>query len=106
MKTRIDFVTNSSSSSFVVIKKNDVSDKDIDSFVSSNSNQLIELAKEYKISVERLSDDIKDFIKNFKGEEIGNVQVQVFYEFDWSETPENYLAVLKNMPDWLKVREC
>jgi len=106
MKLRTDFVTNSSSSSFVIIKKNDVSDKEIDSFIEANSNQLIELAKEYKYPVESISDKIKDFVKNFKGEEIGNVQVQVFYEFDWSETPESYLAALKNIPDWLKVKEC
>ena len=103
MKQRQDFVTNSSSSSFVIILKNNVTEQQINDFLYQNSIKIDEVCNETGQVSREVMQDLKNMIVNFKGKEIGDVKVRTYHGWTWEETPENLLQEL-SLPDWILIQ--
>ena len=62
MKIRKDFVTNSSSSSFVIATRDNIIQQDYRDFLIINDKEIRKCAKELEIDPEEIEDDLYDFI--------------------------------------------
>lgn len=60
MKIRQDFITNSSSSSYIIALHKDFSDKELDELIESNRSIIEKYAGHYNLSTHEAEDEIRD----------------------------------------------
>lgn len=93
MKIRREFVTNSSSCSYVVILCKDVTEEDVDKLIEDNKHTLFN---------EEVIPKIKEYLMSFKEKynKYENVSVKTESCWDFDESIESMLADF-DLPNWL-----
>lgn len=109
MKIRTDFVTNSSSSSFIIAIQSDVTKEQINNYIEELIPKIIQYEKEYGINGSLTSDEIKEDLFNIfeiiqkGGMSLSNWRVGTTYVSNEDETVRAYIYDY-GLPktDWLK----